>query len=111
QRKESLESSFPGDQQPHMVAIQPLAHACFRLADSERMLEQGWMTDESDERQQDDPWNAHRLTSGKRVFPPMPRRAMRRRSAVVGINQEVCIGNNHPRARDLAAVRSASSWS
>src|SRR5215831_20496382 len=70
QRKESLESSFPGDQQPHMVAIQPLAHACFRLADSERMLEQGWMSDESDERQHDDPRNAHRLTSRKRVFPP-----------------------------------------
>ena len=50
ERKESLESSFPGDQQPHMIAIQPLAHACFRLAVSERMLEQGWMSDESDER-------------------------------------------------------------
>src|SRR5215470_14819540 len=90
ERKESLESSFPGDQQPDMIAIQPLAHACFCLADSERMLEQGWMTDEPDERQHDDPCNAHRLTSRKRVFPPASRRAMRGRSAVVRIDYEVC---------------------
>src|SRR5262245_58746254 len=111
QRKESLESSFPGDQQPHMIAIQPQAHACFCLADSERMLEQSWMTDESDKRQHDDPRNAYRLTSRKRILPPASRRAMRWRSAVVRINQQVCIGNDHPRPRDLAAVRSASSWS
>src|SRR5215470_9220692 len=90
ERKESLESSFPGHQQPHMIAIQPLAHACFCLADSERMLEQGWMSDESDERQDDDPRNAHRLFSRKRVLPPASRRTMRGRSAVVRIDYEVC---------------------
>src|SRR5438477_7350320 len=89
ERKESLESSFPGDQQPHMIAVQPLAHACFCLADRERMLKQSWMADKSDECQHDDPRNAHRLTSRKRILPPASGCAMRGRGAVVRINQQV----------------------
>ena len=105
QIEEQAERVRTGREQPDGGYGEPLLHDLARPADGHGVFAQRGMGHQPNEREHHDPREAHRPGTGQRTFPPLPRSAMVRRRRVVGVDQEVDVGDDHaPRAVSSASI-------
>ena len=90
---------------------EPGSNARAGTADVERILENLRIRGDADETQDSNPWKANALGSVHQRLPPFSRRLVPTGLRIVGVQQQVDVGNNHRPYRTAVSSVSISSTS